>query len=164
MSVAIDLLNELAALGIEVRARENRLRFRPADAVSPELLERMRDQKPALLALLALDPQGDPREPVSFPEHYRVRMLVASVRDSARPAEWITGDWLDRLPECLRDLVMPRPGWTPVRWAAYLWRRARRCDDRHRATAELYTHAAALLTGGGRRETAESPASPDPLS
>jgi hypothetical protein len=50
------LLADLAARGIELQARGGRLRFRPADAVTPDLARRLKYHKDELLALLRADP------------------------------------------------------------------------------------------------------------
>jgi hypothetical protein len=46
------LLAELRAIGVEVVAHGDRLRFKPPSAVTPELRERLRKHKEALLALV----------------------------------------------------------------------------------------------------------------
>ncbi|MGD8453221.1 MAG: hypothetical protein PVJ57_15490 [Phycisphaerae bacterium] len=46
------LLAELTALGIELQARGDRLRFRPQSAMTAELVARVNTHKPGLLALL----------------------------------------------------------------------------------------------------------------
>jgi hypothetical protein len=48
------LLAELAALGIELQARGDRIRFRPLSAMTAELVARVKAHKPALLALLTV--------------------------------------------------------------------------------------------------------------
>lgn len=59
------LLAELAALGIELRAHGDRLRFRPQTAMTPELAARVKAHKPDLLAMLAdtETPAGDATTP-----------------------------------------------------------------------------------------------------
>lgn len=52
VSAPIDVLNELRARGVELRAQGNRLRFRPVDRVTPDLLARLREHKAELLAIL----------------------------------------------------------------------------------------------------------------
>ena len=47
------LLADLAARGIEVQAHGDRLRFRPPDAVTPDLVRRLKVHKAELLAMLA---------------------------------------------------------------------------------------------------------------
>ena len=51
MSLA-QLLLDLAARGIRLEASGDRLRFHPRSAVTPELIERLRDHKESLLAVL----------------------------------------------------------------------------------------------------------------
>lgn len=53
-SPAVDLLAELHALGVELVAEGERLRFRPREAVGPELRARMVRLKPELIALITL--------------------------------------------------------------------------------------------------------------
>ena len=47
------LLNDLALVGIRVVLREERLRYAPKSAMTPDLLSRMRAQKPELIAVLS---------------------------------------------------------------------------------------------------------------
>ena len=47
------LLAELRALGIELEVASDRLRYRPLDAVHPELRERMSARKAELIVLLS---------------------------------------------------------------------------------------------------------------
>ena len=79
---AIELLNDVQARGIQLVAEEGRLRFRPRAAVTPELLETIKQHKAELLALLAGDavpddaeeqakPTGKPRCPSCFCERVR---------------------------------------------------------------------------------------------
>lgn len=46
------LLNELARLGIQLKADGERLRYAPRAALSAELAKRLREHKPAMLAYL----------------------------------------------------------------------------------------------------------------
>ncbi|MCC6422385.1 MAG: hypothetical protein IT447_02815 [Phycisphaerales bacterium] len=50
---AADLMAVLDALGIQLKADRDRLRFHPQDKVTPELAGRMKLLKPELLAILA---------------------------------------------------------------------------------------------------------------
>ena len=52
MTTAAELRNELQALGVALAAAGDRLRFSPRSAVTGELLTRLRDAKPELLAML----------------------------------------------------------------------------------------------------------------
>ena len=56
MSAAGELLQELRTRGASVRVDGDKLRIAPASAVDPELLERLRSAKPAMLALLRAAP------------------------------------------------------------------------------------------------------------
>lgn len=49
---AESVLAELRSCGVELRVAGDRLRFRPAEAVSPELLDKLRTYKPEVLRLL----------------------------------------------------------------------------------------------------------------
>lgn len=76
----------------------------------------------------------------------RVTNIVKpDVADDTPKAAWVTGTDLDSLPEDLRSLVRPRPGWTPESWADYLRRRAALCDERHEDVASLHVQAAAMM-------------------
>ena len=50
---AAELIDELQTQGIEVEARRDRLLLRPASSMTPELVERLRRNKPDMLRLLA---------------------------------------------------------------------------------------------------------------
>ena len=52
---AADLLTDLARRGIRLEAHGGRLRYSPRSAVTPELMEGMRNHKPELLTLVAYD-------------------------------------------------------------------------------------------------------------
>jgi len=63
MTQAAQLLTALQALGVTLAAEGDRLRFYPRDAVTGDLLARLRDAKPELLAML--QPQDLPgRQPL----------------------------------------------------------------------------------------------------
>lgn len=49
---ACELLERLKAAGVELKADGNRLKFRPVDAVGPEIVRELRVYKPELLAIL----------------------------------------------------------------------------------------------------------------
>ena len=46
------LLEELRGLGVELATDGNQLRYRPKDAVTPELLDRLKDERTSVLKLL----------------------------------------------------------------------------------------------------------------
>ena len=52
MKQLVDLLIDLDSAGIELAAVDGQLRFRPTEKMTPELLGRLREHKPALLAHL----------------------------------------------------------------------------------------------------------------
>ena len=62
-----ELLAELRARGIQLEPAGDKLRFTPADAVTPELREAIRQHKAALLSLL--NPQRD-TDIEGCPEHW----------------------------------------------------------------------------------------------
>ena len=60
MTPTEELLADLAGLGIEVVAQGDRLRYRPQDALTPEMIGRLKIHKAALLAILGAS--GGPGE------------------------------------------------------------------------------------------------------
>jgi len=52
MSPAIEILSELAARGVTVRAVGDALKLRPAEALDTSLLERVKTHKPDILTVL----------------------------------------------------------------------------------------------------------------
>jgi len=57
---AAALVADLAALGIQLEADGERLRFRPCEKVTPDLAAKLRTHKAALLAMLAPNPPSPP--------------------------------------------------------------------------------------------------------
>ena len=145
MSAPLDIVKELQARGVELRVEGERLRFRPADRVTPDLLARLREQKPALLAFLRPDPRDDPDVKAGRGRAHQLGVLGKSVRDFDPGPQWIIGEVLDQLSELLQGLVCPRTGWTPGGWTIYLRHRAALCDEQHRDRAILYGQAASLM-------------------
>lgn len=95
-SPAIDLLAELRERGIELAVDGERLRFRPVEAVPPELRARMSRLKPELIALLA------PRTPTPAPENPE-EPPIPEYGDGDRPT-------VKRCPICReRDFTRPVP-------------------------------------------------------
>ena len=89
MRAAQAFLDELRELGIVVRVVGGRLRYRPVEAVTPEIRERMVRLKPELIALLVA---AEPEE-VPIPEY----------GDGDQPS-------VDRCPKCGEaDFMRPRP-------------------------------------------------------
>ena len=66
----MDLLRELGELNVKVWVEGDKLIYEPIDAVSPDLLARMRDEKPALMALA--------QPSISEPVVYVFRVLATS--------------------------------------------------------------------------------------
>ena len=52
---AVNVVNELARRGIRLAARGDRLRFFPRSAATPELQRQLKQHKPELLELLAVE-------------------------------------------------------------------------------------------------------------
>lgn len=52
MMTATEIMSELARRGVHLEPHGDRLRFRPVDAVPPDLLQALRDRKPEILAVL----------------------------------------------------------------------------------------------------------------
>lgn len=67
MNVA-ELLADLDRLGIRLDADGDRLRYHPRSAATPDLLDRLRTHKAALLAILRRTPDDGPVLPVAAAE------------------------------------------------------------------------------------------------
>ena len=93
------LLNALASVGVEIRIDGDRLRFRPATAVSPDRLMALRAHKPAIVSVLA---------------NLAKRLRALRHHVDSRSADQ---DWCERW-----NCRMQRPdGWrSPLRVAGYL--------------------------------------------
>lgn len=84
---AEDLITDLSALGIELQAHGDRLRFRPRSAVTPDLAERMAACKSELLTLLS----GIPHWPSVTPEANEVYWTLVDEADREyllAPRDW----------------------------------------------------------------------------
>ena len=68
--LAVALLRELAEVNVKVWVEGDEIIYEPADAVSPDLLARMRDEKSGLMALARLN--------ASEPAVYVFRVLATS--------------------------------------------------------------------------------------
>lgn len=88
MSTAVLLMAELTAQGIELRARGDRLQFRPASALTAGLADRVQRHKHELLALLR-QPTPEPLETAAEREARRF-LRVAVPRPDGR-------GWWDQL-------------------------------------------------------------------
>ncbi|MDC0934647.1 DUF3820 family protein [Pirellulales bacterium] len=109
---AAELLAELNQLGITIKARGDRLRYSPRSAVTPDLAQRMKAHKPAMLAILA----GEPWEP--------------DVSADANEANWQAIDDADR-----DYLLGPRKWPAPCEWCGGRLIHSAVCNDRRRAWA-----------------------------
>ncbi len=95
------LLAELRSRGVELAAEGGRLQYRPMHAVTPELLDRLRTNKPTILKLLEWEGR----------KMDKVGRLGCVARWSKYPT-WIelhdplTGDWHEvKASECLPGVV-----------------------------------------------------------
>jgi len=120
-SPAIDLLGELRERGVELQVQGDRLRFRPASALPPELLQRVARLKPELIALLA-----PPRAPEQKVEDLSVEEADRRepTPEPARTPEAGDGPLPvpNRCPRCGEvDFQRPREGgtWRCARCAPY---------------------------------------------
>ena len=52
---ATEILNELQRRGVELRAEGDRLRFRPKEAVTPDLIKILKQHKAEIIAAVAGD-------------------------------------------------------------------------------------------------------------
>lgn len=74
-----ELVAVLTARGIELQAEGGRLRFRPREAMTPDLAERVKRHKPELLAMLAGGPEpvADDRPETHADREWRRFLAVA---------------------------------------------------------------------------------------
>ncbi|MBK9128118.1 MAG: hypothetical protein IPM13_09995 [Phycisphaerales bacterium] len=112
-----------------LKAAGGRLRFRPRAAVPPELLERAREHKAALLRLLA---------PAVAP--------IGKAWPPPGPA-WPGLDKLAGLPRAVAELARERPGWSAKAWCRRLIQLAERCESVAPARAAELRAAAATIGG-----------------
>jgi len=89
---AADLLARLDAMGVELEARADRLRYRPREKVTADLADRMKNHKAELLALLATRKTAG-------------RLLEVA---ATWPADW-REQWEERAGIAEYDGNMPRP-------------------------------------------------------
>ncbi len=147
---ATKLLLELTSRGIELQAHGHRLRYRPRSALTPDLADRIKAHRSALLAILA----GNPRSPE------RPQKAAESPEDgcNARPRtetspdaeEWpmICAD----TPPAVASLAAPHPGWTPDRWRNRLQQLANACESANPARASELREAVRFLQNQGIRQ------------
>ena len=112
MTTAV-LIADLTALGIELQANGDRLRYAPRSAVTPDLVKRMTAHKGELLATLAGIPYWPEVTPEANEEFWTLideadRDYLLSPRDLPGPCEWCGGR-LIYSPACgaLRDTWVP---------------------------------------------------------
>lgn len=133
-----DLLAELDALGVQLKADANGLRFRPRDKVGPELLDRLRVHKADLLATLGRPPlTPEPASaPASAPGCPESRAEPEDPPHVRRALERAGPDLMATVAELRRvfaplggltiESIAPDPSWSRQR-AAQAILRARRC-------------------------------------
>jgi hypothetical protein len=74
MEPALALLAELCRPGVELATEDDRLRYRPREAVTPTLVEGLKANKPALLVILAARQAGQLSDLAEqWPEDWRDR-------------------------------------------------------------------------------------------
>jgi hypothetical protein len=78
---AAALVEALRSRGVELVPVGDRLRFRPASKIPPELLERLRERKGEVIAILTARPSEVPSSPPAF-----------------RSVRWWAYPWPDELP------------------------------------------------------------------
>lgn len=119
MSDVYALLNELNQRGIELRADGDRLQYRPRAALTPDLILRVKEQKPALLSLLT--------DVIQSRQH----------AGSRSP--------LFRFSDALMEFGDICAGWTPRAWAVELRRKAGRCEEGRPDIADYFRRWAAFI-------------------
>lgn len=127
---AYELLAALDRRGITIEAHDDRLRYAPRSAVTPELERLLRAHKEALLAHFA----GEPYEPRVSEEANEANWQAISDADR----DYLLGprDWPDPCPWCGGRLVHSetcrelRRQWSPV--IPFGKHRGRRADELHR--------------------------------
>ena len=111
---AHELLTDLDRLGIPIEAHGDRLRYSPRSAVTPDLAQRMKAHKPALLAILA----GETWDTDVLPEANEAnwaaisdadREYLLGPREQPTPCPWCSGRLVHS--ETCREL---RRQWSPV--------------------------------------------------
>jgi hypothetical protein len=119
--VVQELLRDLAAAGIELKAAGDRIRYRPLPAMTPELAERIRQHRGELLAALNGVAQGPAVE------------ATASTA-VARSFNFEQGQMK------FGDICF---GWTPRAWMIELRRKAQCCRELRPDLADYYERWAA---------------------
>jgi hypothetical protein len=119
------LLDEIASAGGRIEAHGDRLRLRAPTPLPPELIARIRDAKPVLLAAISARETSIAAEPERIP---------AAKHDAAIPRAWAEGF-------AMLDPGRPRGDVPPSRWQRFI-------DDVGRfLDSEFCAHAAALGWG-----------------
>jgi hypothetical protein len=131
---AAALLVELTHRGFELQARGDRLRYRPRSAMTPELAERVKVHKPALLTLLRADHAAEyrPPQPAQNGQNRPMAAVAPQAGRVGRPNAPEHGESCSVPHEpSLAERVESgyvNPGWTPTAWADRLRQLADRCE------------------------------------
>ena len=155
------ILTDLTHLGIEMQADGDRLRFRPLSAMTPDLMERVRDHKAELLTILS-EPSYADQEIERFLSICRpheggwhdpsaVTPELAAYQSTTRGMSFeqvIDLELASR--QAPRHIEGVPAGWAADRWAARLRNLASSCAACHPSRAtELRSRADAIDAGDG---------------
>jgi hypothetical protein len=111
MTTAAQLTADLQALGVTLAADGDRLRFYPRDRVTGEMLARLRDAKPQLLAMLQPQamPDADPVTAAPSVPDLQPRRVFPETWPAAVPSG-ILADPVTNCSDCRRRVVGGQPG------------------------------------------------------
>ncbi len=91
MLAAAKALSRVRALGVTIVPDGNRLRFHPASALTPELLEELRQHKEGILEILRRRERAQRKDTVTPPPPPRGRDPLA--RRGTEKGRFFKGDW-----------------------------------------------------------------------
>ncbi len=98
------LLAELRGRGITLQAHGDKLRYRPRDQMTPDLIERLKAHKDDVLAILAACSGTDQ----SNPRRYAARLIRQARQDGDRDRAVAMRDcWRERVTICTIDGGLP---------------------------------------------------------
>lgn len=126
------LIADLADAGVELSAYGGRLRLRPKDKLTPDLLNRAKAHKLDLIKALSIEhcPSGDTGDGDETPRPDSANKGIGTVATVTAPK---------------LAIEVPR-GWTGPAWAVELRRKADRCERLHPDIAATYRRDAEALT------------------